>query len=75
MPLTISIDLDNISDALKTASREEKVSLVEIIEHDLLGEWDSYEESEEVKSRVNEALNAYNLGEVVQLRDIINDEL
>ena len=75
MSHTLTLNIKDLAEALKTASREDKVHLADLIEHDLLSEWDSYEESEEVKTRVNETFNAYKAGKSVPLRDIMKNEL
>lgn len=75
MPHTLTLNIEDIAEALKTTSREDKVHIADLIEQDLLSEWDSYEESKEVKTRVNEAFTAYKAGESVPLRDIMKNEL
>jgi hypothetical protein len=73
MAITLTMDINRIEEALKSATRDEKERIVDMLEKELLSEWDSYEETAEVKTRVNEAMQAYQKGDVVELRDVVNE--
>lgn len=71
MSISIEIDSRGFVKALSTIPRKEKIFIAESIEKDLLSEWDEYEESAEVKNRINESFVAYQKGDVVNLKDIL----
>ena len=71
MPIALEIDSRAFVKALVTIPRKEKIFIAESIEKDLLSEWDLYEETPEVKTRVKEAYEAYHAGDVVNLKDLI----
>jgi hypothetical protein len=71
----VTLDFDSFIQALSSISREEKITIAERIETDLLSEWDEYENSSEVKSRVKESFKEYNSGEVVELKSLLDNEI
>ena len=68
MALTLTISFDNIVEAIKSASKEEKKNIVKIIENEFLSEWDNYDNSEKVIKKVEESISEYEKGEVVSLK-------
>lgn len=71
MNLVIANDTKSIIMALKSYPRNDKIKIIENLESDLLSEWDDYEETVEVNSRVQEALEAYESGDFVELKDLL----
>ena len=71
----LTLDIDSFIQALNSISREGKITIAERIETDLLSEWDEYENSMEVKSRVKESFREYNSGEVVELKSLLDNEI
>ena len=71
MPIALEIDSRKFVKALNSIPRKEKIFIVDSIEKNLLAEWDKYEESEEVKNRISEALIEYQNGDFVNLKELI----
>jgi hypothetical protein len=70
MTVSIDIEFDSLAEAIRLFSRDDKEKLAAILEKELLSEFDDYEEREDVKQRVAEAMNEYEKGDYVTLNDL-----